>query len=57
MFLILPWFSGIAGEGALEEARVDMVADCCEDIVKPLIDIYMEKSDTAKVGLYCSTFM
>ena len=45
------YLTGMAGKTELEATKIDMVADCCEDIVKPLIDIFMEKSETAKVSL------
>jgi len=41
----------LAGQSELEQAQVDMVVDCLEDITKPMIGIFHEQDETKKAEL------
>ena len=42
--------SGLAGKNDLEQAQADMIVDCIEDMLKPLIDTVRETNKGKKVG-------
>jgi glutathione S-transferase len=41
----------LAGKTDLEEARADMIIDCVEDTIKPMVGFIMEKDETKKAEL------
>jgi len=41
----------LAGQSELEQAQVDMIVDCLEDITKPMIAIFHEPDETKKAEL------
>lgn len=41
----------LAGKTDLEEARVDMIIDCIEDTVKPMLALFHESDETRKADL------
>ena len=42
---------GLGGKTELDQARVDMIIDCFDDMVKPLFGIFTAKSDEEKVEI------
>ena len=40
---------GLAGSNEMEAAQCDMVVDCVEDALKPVLQIFFEKDDSKKV--------
>jgi len=42
---------GLAGKTDIEQARVDMVADCVEDAVRPLLAVFGAKNDEEKAAI------
>jgi glutathione S-transferase len=42
---------GFAGETALDRARVDMIVDCVEDVMKPALTFFFEQDEIKKVEL------
>jgi glutathione S-transferase len=41
----------MAGDSELEQAQVDMIVDCLEDVAKPLMAIFFEQDETKKAEL------
>lgn len=41
----------LAGDSELEQAQVDMIVDCLEDVAKPLMGIFFEQDETKKAEL------
>lgn len=49
-------FSGFVGKTSIDEALADMFVCACDDMVNPLIYIYMCKDEKAKVFQMISIF-
>ncbi|ESO05481.1 hypothetical protein HELRODRAFT_77319 [Helobdella robusta] len=43
---------GLAGANEMENALCDMVVDCVEDALKPVLQIFFEKDDTKKLLMF-----
>ena len=41
----------LAGQSDVEQAQVDMIVDCMEDIAKPMMSIFHEPDETKKVSV------
>ena len=43
------WHLGYGGKSELDQAKVDMVVDCFDDMAKPLIAVFTAKTEEEKV--------